>query len=120
MNSVSPSATKIKLQKMYTTQSCTIQLDLSRTAAKEKLLRRMTKSNSNIRYLNVTTIGLQGRQHPALRNLHTRTDFERSLPDLKMLSVDYWTYEKKLSNRVATIFAGFPFQLFKNHQIYDR
>ena len=34
-------------------------------------------------------------QHPALRKLHTTADVHRSRPHLKMLSMDYLTYEKR-------------------------
>ena len=46
-------------------------------------------------YLNIAAWGLRGRHHPALSNLLTHLDVQKSRPYLKMLCCDYFTYEKR-------------------------
>ena len=65
------------------------------TAFYEKELREMAAKNSRMRFLNVSLSGLRGRGHPALNNLNTTYDVEKSRHHLKMLSGDYYTFEAK-------------------------
>ena len=58
----------------------------------ENLLRDLAAENSLMEYLNVSTIGLRGRHHPALSNLITTHDVKLSRPHLKFLSGNYLTY----------------------------
>ena len=46
-------------------------------------------------YLNVSLSSLRGRRHPALSNMLTTIDVQKSRPHLKMLCKDYFTYEKR-------------------------
>ena len=65
------------------------------TAFHEKELRQNSVSNSNMMYLNVSVSGLRGKRHPALSNLLTAFNVKKSRPHLKMLCMDYYTYEKR-------------------------
>ena len=65
------------------------------TAFHESELRQNSLSNSNMTYLNVSVTGLRGRHHPALANMLTTHDVQKSRPHLKMLCKDYYTYEKR-------------------------
>ena len=65
------------------------------TAFHETELRQKAKTNSNMSFLNVSVSGLRGRRHPALSNLLTTIDVQKSRPHLKMLCNDYYTYEKR-------------------------
>ena len=65
------------------------------TAFHEKELRQNSMSNSNMKYLNVSVCGLRGKRHPALSNLLTAFNVKKSRPHLKMLCMDYYTYEKR-------------------------
>jgi hypothetical protein len=65
------------------------------TAFHEKELRQNSLSNSNMMYLNVSVCGLRGKRHPALSNLLTAFNVKKSRPHLKMLCMDYYTYEKR-------------------------
>jgi hypothetical protein len=51
----------------------------------ENLLREAAAENSLMEYLNVATIGLRGRHHPALSNLITTHDVRPSGPHLEFL-----------------------------------
>ena len=55
----------------------------------------MAKTNSRMKYLNVSLSGLRGRHHPALNNIITTLDVKKSRIHLKMLAGDYLTYEVK-------------------------
>ena len=59
----------------------------------ENMLRRLAIKNSQMKYLNVATLGLRGRHHPALSNLLTTHDVKLSRPHLKFLSGNYLTYK---------------------------
>ena len=48
-----------------------------------------------MKYLNVSLTGLRGRHHPALENLITTIDVQKSRIHLKMLAGDYFTYTVK-------------------------
>ena len=61
----------------------------------ERLLRDDASSNSKMKYLNVSLSGLRGRHHPALANIITTTEVQKSRIHLKMLAGDYFTYEVK-------------------------
>ena len=65
------------------------------TAFHETELRQKAKTNSNMSFLNVSVSGLRGRRHPALSNLLTTIDVQKSRPHLKMLCNDYYTYKKR-------------------------
>ena len=53
------------------------------TAFYEKELRQNALSNSSMKYLNVSVIGLRGRHHPSLSNLLTTHDVQKSRAHLK-------------------------------------
>ena len=63
----------------------------------ENILREAAAKNSLMEYLNVATIGLRGRHHPALSNLITTQDVRLSRPHLKFLSGNYLTYSIRAS-----------------------
>ena len=63
------------------------------SAFHEKELHIRASSNVNIKYLNISLLGLRGRHHPALSNLLTTHDVQKSIPHIKMLCNDYFTYE---------------------------
>ena len=65
------------------------------TAYYEDLLRKSASGNSLMKYLNVSTIGLRGRHHPALADMKTTHDVRLSRPHLKLLSGNYLTYQTK-------------------------
>ena len=65
------------------------------TAFYEKNLRDKAETNSCMTYLNVSVSGLRGKRHPALSNMMTTRDVEKSRPHIKMLCKDYYTYEKR-------------------------
>ena len=65
------------------------------TAFYEKELRINSATNSSMTYLNVSVSGLRGRRHPALSNMMTTHDVQKSRPHIKMLCKDYLTYEKR-------------------------
>ena len=65
------------------------------TAFYEKNLRKKAETNSNMTYLNVSVSGLRGKRHPALSDMITTRDVEKSRPHIKMLCKDYYTYEKR-------------------------
>ena len=63
------------------------------TAYYERMLRQAAKTNSQMKYLNVSTTGLRGRHHPALSNMVTTREVRLSRPHLKFLSGNYLTYQ---------------------------
>ena len=48
-----------------------------------------------MQYLNVSVTGLRGRRHPALSNIVTTHEVQKSRIHIKMLAGDYFTYELK-------------------------
>ena len=65
------------------------------TAYHENKLRISAADNSLMTYLNVSTIGLRGRHHPALSNMATTNEVRISRPHLKFLAGNYLTYKIK-------------------------
>ena len=63
----------------------------------ENELRNQAKSNSRMNFLNVSILGLRGRPHPALQNIKSTHDVEKSRPHIKMLAGDYFTYQVRAS-----------------------
>ena len=61
----------------------------------EKVLRQSAAENSVMTYLNVSTIGLRGRHHPALSNLITTREVQLSRPHIKFLAGNFLTYKIK-------------------------
>ena len=61
----------------------------------ERELRDMAYENSCMTYFNVSLLGLRGRLHPAIKNIHNTNQVINMRPHLKMLTGDYLTYEKK-------------------------
>jgi hypothetical protein len=58
-------------------------------------MRKSAAGNSLMKYLNVSTIGLRGRHHPALSSMITTQDVKLSRPHLKLLAGNYFTYKIK-------------------------
>ena len=58
----------------------------------ERKLRAKAATNFKLSFLNIQTIGLSGRSHPALHNLLTTQVVRIARPHLKMLSGDYMCY----------------------------
>ena len=52
------------------------------TAFYEKNLRKKAETNSNMTYLNVSVSGLRGKRHPALSDMITTRDVEKSRPHI--------------------------------------
>ena len=73
------------------------------TAHYERTLRQTASTNSHMEYLNVSTVGLRGRHHPALFNMVTTHEVQFSSPHLKFLSGNYLTYQTK-----SDLSGGFP------------
>ena len=65
------------------------------TAHYENKLRISATGNSLMTYLNVSTLGLRGRHHPALSNMTTTNDVRIARPHLKFLAGNYLTYQIK-------------------------
>ena len=65
------------------------------TAHYEKHLRSLSEKNSRMEYLNTNLLGLSGRQHPAIQNMHSSWEVRISRPHLKFLSGNYLTYAIK-------------------------
>ena len=65
------------------------------TAFHENELRKKADTNDNLKFLNVSILGLRGKHHPSLSNLITSHDVQKSQPHIKMLCNDYYTYEKR-------------------------
>ena len=61
----------------------------------EQNLRDLAENNSQMTYLNVSLSGLNGRHHPALSDIVTTTEVQKSRIHLKMLAGDYFTYGVK-------------------------
>ena len=61
----------------------------------EQVLRDKARTNHKMRYLDVSLSGLRGRPHPALNNIITTIEVQRSRIHLKMLAGDFYTYEVK-------------------------
>ena len=61
----------------------------------EKLLRQSAASIDQMKYLNVSTIGLRGRHHPALANMSSAQVVRLSRPHIKFLAGNYLTYQIK-------------------------
>ena len=61
----------------------------------EHNLRDLAENNSQMTYLNVSLSGLNGRRHPALSDIVTTTEVQKSRIHMKMLAGDYFTYEIK-------------------------
>ena len=59
----------------------------------EKYLREDASSNSLMQYFNVSVTGLRGRRHPALSNIMTTIEVQKSRIHRKMLAGNYFTYE---------------------------
>ena len=69
------------------------------TVYHEKNLRAKASTNSKLGFLNVQTIGLTGRPHPALSGVLTTQDVMRSRVHIKMLAGDYPCYAHLGSDR---------------------
>ena len=65
------------------------------TAFYEKELRKNAENNSNMTYLNISISGLRGKRHPALSNMMTTREVEKSRPHIKMMCKDYYTYQRR-------------------------
>ena len=61
----------------------------------ENELRKAASTNEMMKYLNVSTIGLRGRPHPAISNVTTTHDVRKMRPHIKMLTGNYLTLEEK-------------------------
>ena len=59
----------------------------------ESNLRSKAESNSKMDFLNVNALGLTGRPHPALHNLATTQDADKSRVHIKFLAGDFLTGE---------------------------
>ena len=57
--------------------------------------RRNAKNNSCMKYLNVDLLGLSNKIHPIISNILTTSDMEQAIPHIKMLCMNYYTYEIK-------------------------
>ena len=53
------------------------------------------RSKSNLKYFNVSMLGLSGRHHPALSGLVTTHDVKKGRTHIKMLIEDLYTYQIK-------------------------
>ena len=58
-------------------------------------LRSKAKTDKKLKYFNVSLLGLCGRPHPAISDLYTASEVEKSRSHLKMLVGDYYTYQVK-------------------------
>ena len=65
------------------------------TCFHEQQLRNIAANNSQMKYFNVSVLGLTGRIYPALCNIFTPLDVKKSRPHLKMLMGDYLTYQTR-------------------------
>ena len=61
----------------------------------EKTLRNLAEKNSAMKFLNVSLFGLNGRSHPALANVITSHQVQKSRIHLKMLAGNFLTFEVK-------------------------
>ena len=48
-----------------------------------------------MKFLNVSVSGLRGRLHPSLKSITTTFQVKKTRPYIKMLCMDYYTYEKR-------------------------
>ena len=62
---------------------------------RKKSLKALAENNSKMLYLNVSLTGLRGRHHPALADIITTQEVQKSRIHMKMLAGDYFTYEVK-------------------------
>ena len=67
------------------------------TAFHERELRQiaLSKTETSMKYLNVSLIGLGGRLHPAITGVSTTHEVRKMRPHIKMLSGNYLTFEMK-------------------------
>ena len=65
----------------------------------EKYWREKSLSNSKMTFLNTQLLSLNGRHHPALYGLMTTREVERMRPHIKMLTGDYLTYSRIVTDR---------------------
>ena len=70
-------------------------LQSKKTSYYENMLRQSAAKNSLMTYLNVSTIGLRGRHHPALSNIVTTREVKLSRSHIKSLAGNYLTYKIK-------------------------
>ena len=55
----------------------------------ENKIKELAKSNSKMKYLNITLNGLTGRAHPALLNIFTVQDTKKLIIHLKFLTGNF-------------------------------
>ena len=69
------------------------------TSFHERELRKiaLSKSETSMKYLNVSLLGLGGRLHPATTGVTTSHEVRKMRPHIKMLSGNYLTFEVKSS-----------------------
>ena len=72
------------------------------TTYHEKNLRQKAENNYKLRYLNVSVLGLSGRPHPAILNIHTTRDAMKLRSHIKFLSGDFLSYEVLAKERGGT------------------
>ena len=65
----------------------------------ETMLRKSAAQNNQMKYLNVSTIGLRGRHQPALSNQITTLEVTLSRPHIKLLAGNYLAYNMKSEHR---------------------
>ena len=70
-------------------------IDTKITAYFENSWRLCASRNSQMDYLQVTTIGLRGCHHTALSNIITTKEVKQARPHLKFLAGNYLTYQMK-------------------------
>ena len=66
-------------------------------AYKEAELRDEATRNSKMKFLNVSTLSLRGKPHPAIRGAGTTVEVKELRPAVKMLIGDYYTYALRAS-----------------------
>ena len=59
----------------------------------KRKLRQLAKDNSKMAYLNVQLLGLSGRPHPVLPDIHTTQDVKKLCVHIKLLPRDFLTGE---------------------------
>ena len=62
------------------------------TSFYERKLRLDAANNSKMEYLNVSTLSLRGKPHPAIRGAETTAEVKEMRPHIKMLCGDYYSY----------------------------
>ena len=65
------------------------------TSFHERELREAAAANSQMRYLNVSVLGLRGRLHPSITNVSTTHAVKKMRPHIKMLTGNYLTFQEK-------------------------